>query len=75
TNTGLIDGNLTHLTAHTLTNTGTGRIYGDHLALQTGTLNNTAHAGNAAVIAARDRLAIGTDTLNNQHHAQIYSVG
>ncbi|WP_434524875.1 hemagglutinin repeat-containing protein [Photorhabdus asymbiotica] len=75
TNTGLIDGNLTHLTAHTLTNAGTGRIYGDHLALQTGTLNNTAHAGNAAVMAARDRLDIGTDTLNNQHHAQIYSVG
>ncbi|WP_434526801.1 hemagglutinin repeat-containing protein [Photorhabdus asymbiotica] len=75
TNTGLIDGDLTHITVHTLTNTGTGRIYGDHLALQTGTLNNTAHAGNAAVMAARDRLDIGTDTLNNQHHAQIYSVG
>ncbi|NDL19047.1 hypothetical protein, partial [Photorhabdus laumondii] len=41
-NTGLIDGGLTHLTANTLNNTGTGRIYGDQLALQTGTLNNTA---------------------------------
>ncbi|NDL32009.1 filamentous hemagglutinin N-terminal domain-containing protein [Photorhabdus laumondii subsp. laumondii] len=74
-NTGLIDGGLTHLTANTLNNTGTGRIYGDQLALQTGTLNNTAQDGKAAVIAARDRLDIGTATLNNQHHAQIYSVG
>ncbi|WP_387440459.1 hypothetical protein, partial [Photorhabdus sp. RM105S] len=41
-NTGLIDGGLTHLTANTLNNTGTGRIYGDQLALQTGTLNNSA---------------------------------
>ncbi|MBS9426511.1 ShlA/HecA/FhaA protein, partial [Photorhabdus caribbeanensis] len=70
-----IDGGLTHLTANTLNNTGTGRIYGDQLALQTGTLNNTAQDGKAAVIAARDRLDIGTGTLNNQHHAQIYSVG
>ncbi|NHB94591.1 hemagglutinin repeat-containing protein, partial [Photorhabdus cinerea] len=75
TNTGLIDGDLTHLTANTLNNTGTGRIYGDQLALQTGTLNNTVQDGKAAVIAARDRLDIGTTTLNNQHHAQIYSVG
>ncbi|WP_289997890.1 hemagglutinin repeat-containing protein, partial [Photorhabdus laumondii] len=74
-NTGLIDGGLTHLTANTLNNTGTGRIYGDQLALQTGTLNNTAQNGKAAVIAARDRLDIGTGTLNNRDHAQIYSVG
>ncbi|MCT8345527.1 adhesin, partial [Photorhabdus kleinii] len=74
-NTGLIDGGLTHLTANTLNNTGTGRIYGDQLALQTGTLNNSAQDGKAAVIAARDRLDIGTGTLNNSHHAQIYSVG
>ncbi|WP_214069485.1 hemagglutinin repeat-containing protein, partial [Photorhabdus hainanensis] len=74
-NTGLIDGSLTHLTANTLNNTGTGRIYGDQLALQTGTLNNTAQDGKAAVIAARDRLDIGTGTLNNRDHAQIYSVG
>ncbi|SCZ74298.1 Large exoprotein involved in heme utilization or adhesion, partial [Photorhabdus luminescens] len=74
-NTGLIDGGLTHLTANTLNNTGTGRIYGDQLALQTGTLNNSAQDGKAAVIAARDRLDIGAGILNNQHHAQIYSVG
>ncbi|MCC8414471.1 filamentous hemagglutinin N-terminal domain-containing protein [Photorhabdus laumondii subsp. laumondii] len=76
TNTGLIDGELTHLTANkVLDNTGTGRIYGDQIALKTGTLNNTAKDGKAAVIAARDRLDIGTGTLNNSNHAQIYSVG
>ncbi|WP_448511158.1 hemagglutinin repeat-containing protein, partial [Photorhabdus sp. MH8.4] len=75
TNTGLIDGELTHLTTKVLDNTGTGRIYGDQIALKTGTLNNTAKDGKAAVIAARDRLDIGTGTLNNSNHAQIYSVG
>ncbi|MBS9424604.1 filamentous hemagglutinin N-terminal domain-containing protein, partial [Photorhabdus caribbeanensis] len=75
TNTGLIDGELTHLTAKVLDNTGTGRIYGDQIALKTGTLNNTAKDGKAAVIAARDQLDIGTGTLNNSDHALIYSVG
>ncbi|RAX02149.1 hemagglutinin repeat-containing protein [Photorhabdus sp. S9-53] len=75
TNTGLIDGELTHLTTKTLNNTGTGRIYGDQIALETGTLNNTAQDGKASVIAARDRMDIATGTLNNLNHAQIYSVG
>ncbi|TDB42055.1 hemagglutinin repeat-containing protein, partial [Photorhabdus luminescens] len=75
TNTGLIDGELTHLTASVLDNTGTGRIYGDHIALKTGTLNNTAKDNKAAIIAARDQLDIGTGTLNNNNHAQIYSMG
>uniref|UniRef100_UPI0025AEE8AF hemagglutinin repeat-containing protein n=2 Tax=Photorhabdus laumondii TaxID=2218628 RepID=UPI0025AEE8AF len=76
TNTGLIDGELTHLTANkVLDNTGTGRIYGDQIALKSGTLNNTAKDGKAAVIAARDRLDIGTGTLNNSNHAHIFSVG
>ncbi|WP_334223581.1 hemagglutinin repeat-containing protein, partial [Photorhabdus bodei] len=75
TNTGFIDGELTHLTAKVLDNTGTGRIYGDQIALKTGTLNNTAKDGKAAVIAARDQLDIGTGTLNNSDHALIYSVG
>ncbi|WP_387468203.1 hemagglutinin repeat-containing protein, partial [Photorhabdus sp. RM323S] len=75
TNTGLIDGDLTHLTTKILDNTGTGRIYGDQIALQTGTLNNTALNGKAAVIAARDQMDIATGTLNNLNHAQIYSVG
>ncbi|SCZ66563.1 hemagglutinin repeat-containing protein, partial [Photorhabdus luminescens] len=75
TNTGLIDGELTHLTAKVLDNTGTGRIYGDQIALKTGTLNNTAKDDKAAVIAARDKLDIGTGTLNNSHHAHIFSAG
>ncbi|WP_445495133.1 hemagglutinin repeat-containing protein [Photorhabdus sp. SF281] len=75
TNTGLIDGDLTHLTTKILDNTGTGRIYGDQIALETSTLNNTAQKDKAAVIAARDRMDIATGTLNNSNHAQIYSVG
>ncbi|WP_404851695.1 hemagglutinin repeat-containing protein (plasmid) [Enterobacter asburiae] len=75
TNTGLIDGSLTHLTAGTLTNTGTGRIYGDHVALQAATLNNLSSDDKAAVIAARERLDIGAGTVNNRDHALITSLG
>ncbi|WPU21310.1 hemagglutinin repeat-containing protein [Cedecea neteri] len=75
TNTGLIDGSLTHLTAGTLTNTGTGRIYGDHMALQAGALNNLSSDDKAAVIAARERLDIGAGTVNNRDHALITSLG
>lgn len=75
TNTGLIDGSLTHLTAGTLTNTGTGRIYGDHVALQAGALNNLSSDDKAAVIAARERLDIGAGTVNNRDHALITSLG
>ncbi|EDW6064629.1 filamentous hemagglutinin N-terminal domain-containing protein [Salmonella enterica subsp. enterica serovar Oslo] len=74
-NIGLIDGGLTRLTAATLNNTGTGRIYGDHLVLQAGTLNNHKTVDSAPVIAARERLDIGAGTLSNTDHALIYSGG
>ena len=75
TNYGLLDGELTHIAAATLNNIGSGRIYGDRIALQAETLNNLAEAGTAATIAARDRLDIGTSLLNNRDHALIYSAG
>ncbi|EKJ5694348.1 hemagglutinin repeat-containing protein [Salmonella enterica] len=74
-NTGLVDGGLTRVTAATLNNTGTGRIYGDHLVLQADTLNNHKTADSAPVIAARERLDIGAGTLSNTDHALIYSDG
>ncbi|WP_342755004.1 hemagglutinin repeat-containing protein [Pantoea sp. MBD-2R] len=75
TNRGLLDGGLTHVSSSVLTNTGTGRIYGDRLALQTGTLNNLTENGTAATIAARDRLDIGAGQINNRAHGLIYSAG
>ncbi|UWS34184.1 two-partner secretion domain-containing protein [Erwinia pyrifoliae] len=75
TNRGLIDGSLTHIQSGTLTNTGSGRIYGDHIALQSGTLNNLAEGGTAATIAARERLDIGAQNINNSDHALIFSAG
>ncbi|WP_039054804.1 hemagglutinin repeat-containing protein [Enterobacter sp. Bisph1] len=75
TNWGLLDGGLTHVSADTLNNYGTGRIYGDHVSLQAGTLNNEAKNGTAPVIAARQRLDVGAGTLNNVAHALIYSAG
>ncbi|EHJ3658842.1 filamentous hemagglutinin N-terminal domain-containing protein [Salmonella enterica] len=74
-NTGLVDGGLTRVTAVTLNNTGTGRIYGDHLVLQAGTLNNQKTVDISPVIAARERLNIGAGTLSNTDHALIYSGG
>jgi filamentous hemagglutinin len=75
TNRGLLDGGLTHLTAATLSNLATGRIYGDRVALAAATLNNEAKKGVAPVIAARERLDIAAGTINNSGHALIYSAG
>ncbi|MFS2223967.1 hemagglutinin repeat-containing protein [Pantoea sp. B65] len=75
TNRGLIDGVLTTLVASTLNNIGSGRLYGDGLAISAATLNNLAENGQSATLAARQRLDIGVGTLNNSGHSLIYSDG
>lgn len=75
TNYGLIDGFYTRINGATVSNIGSGRIYGDALAIAAGTLNNLAENGQAATIAARQRLDLGVGTLNNLDHALIYSDG
>jgi filamentous hemagglutinin len=79
TNRGLIDGVNTWIVAGNLTNTGTGRIYGDKLAIQTGTLNNTSETVGgsitAASLAARNRLDIGATNVYNSEHGLIFSDG
>jgi filamentous hemagglutinin len=75
TNRGLIDGDETLLKASTLTNLGTGRIYGDHLAIQSNTFDNGVENGTAPVVAARQRLDIGAQTINNREHALLFSAG
>ena len=74
-NRGLIDGVYTRLYAGTLTNTGTGRIYGDAIGVNAGTFNNLAENGTAATLAGRERVDLGVGTLNNRDHALIYSAG
>jgi adhesin HecA-like repeat protein len=74
-NRGLIDGSDTRLDAGTVDNAGTGRIYGDHVSIAAGTLNNDVENGVAATIAARSRLDIGAQTINNREHALIFSAG
>ncbi|WP_228768292.1 hemagglutinin repeat-containing protein [Limnohabitans sp. DM1] len=78
TNRGLIDGADTQLRADTLSNLGTGRIYGDRLAMGANTLNNTDETidgvTKAATIAARERLDIGIRDLKNTNNALIYSM-
>ncbi|WP_339437367.1 hemagglutinin repeat-containing protein [Pseudomonas sp. EL_65y_Pfl1_R32] len=74
-NRGLIDGQKTRLSAPALNNLGTGRIYGDEIALAAGTLTNTAENDAAPVIAARQRLDFGGQYLNNSEHGLIFSAG
>ncbi|MDR3300824.1 MAG: filamentous hemagglutinin N-terminal domain-containing protein, partial [Candidatus Accumulibacter sp.] len=74
-NRGLIDGGEARIDAGTLDNLGTGRIYGDHLALAADTLNNLPENTDAPVIAARERLDLGVGTLNNRDGALIFSAG
>ena len=75
TNRGTINGTETVLETQTLNNLGTGRIYGDHVAIGATTVTNAAENGTAPVIAARDRLDIGADTINNSGHAIMFSGG
>ena len=78
-NRGLIDGKNTRLQAQTLNNIGTGRLYGDVLAIQADTLlNDTETVGTVrsdAVIAARERLDIGVQELINREGATVLSLG
>ncbi|MFE8147730.1 hemagglutinin repeat-containing protein [Brenneria goodwinii] len=74
-NYGLIDGGYTRLNAGTLTNTGSGRIYGDAIGVNAATFNNQAENGAAATLAGRERVDIGVQTLNNSGHGLVYSAG
>ncbi|MGX2975595.1 hemagglutinin repeat-containing protein [Ursidibacter arcticus] len=79
TNRGVIDGNKTRINSAYVTNIGTGRIYGNHLAFKAETINNLAESVNgeikAGTIAARERLDIGVETLTNRDHSLILSLG
>ncbi|SMB21507.1 putative hemagglutinin-related protein (fragment) [Sterolibacterium denitrificans] len=75
TNRGLINGGETLLRSQTLDNLGTGRIYGDHVAIGASTLNNRAEDDIAPVIAARERLDIGALAIDNSGHALLFSGG
>lgn len=75
TNRGLIDGVETVLRAASVSNIGSGRLYGDQLSIQAAELNNLAEGGSSATIAARQRLDLGVGTLNNSEHSLIYSDG
>lgn len=78
-NRGVLDAQTTRITAGDLQNQGTGRIYGDHVAIQATTLNNapetTQGVTNAPVIAARERLDIGVGSLVNGLDALLLSGG
>jgi filamentous hemagglutinin len=72
-------GNNLNIQADTVNNLGTGRIYGDHVAIQASNLTNAEETLNnqtkTAVIAARNRLDLGVGNFTNQEHAQILSLG
>ncbi len=81
-NRGLINGSDVLLNSTTIKNLGTGRIYGDYVALRADVvLNDSGNAadgtaGNAApVIAARSRLDIGASQITNREGALLHSDG
>jgi len=78
-NRGVLDAQTTRVDAGDLQNLGTGRIYGDHMALQATTLNNAPETINgvtsAPVIAARERLDIAVGTMVNGLDALLLSGG
>lgn len=78
-NRGVLDAQTTRVDAGDLQNLGTGRIYGDHIAIQATTLNNAPETINgvtsAPVIAARERLDIAVGTLVNGLDALLLSGG
>lgn len=75
TNRGLIDGRETRIDADQLQNMGSGRIYGNHLAIGANTIANDTEAGRSATLAARQRLDLAAQTLVNREHALIFSAG
>ncbi|MFZ7203305.1 hemagglutinin repeat-containing protein [Avibacterium avium] len=74
-NRGLIDGEKTLLKSTALSNLGTGRIYGNHLAIATENLINDKEEDTSSTIAARERLDLAVGTLINRDHALIFSAG
>ena len=74
-NPGLIDGIDVRIDTRRLDNYGTGRIYGDRLAIAAEALTNRAEGGQAAVLAARQSLDLGVGNLDNSAHSLIFSAG
>ncbi|VTU18932.1 Filamentous hemagglutinin [Variovorax sp. PBS-H4] len=80
TNRGLIDSQgKTQISASSVDNIGTGRIYGDAISIGAGTLINDAETINgvnhSASIAARSALDIGAGTVDNRDRSLIFSAG
>ncbi len=70
-NAGLIDGKTTRIAAGAVDNLG--RIYGDQVSINAGTLVNTVGTKGPAVIAARADMDLGAGSLVNELGALIYS--
>src|SRR5690606_27605660 len=68
-----------HLDAGIVDNIGSGRIYGDHVAIRAGELHNRSETldgtTRSATIAARMQLDLGAQRLSNTGEALIYSDG
>ena len=79
TNRGLIDGADTRISSHMVDNVGSGRLYGDRIAIVASILNNRDETAGgqtqAATIAARERMDIGAQHITNREGALIFSGG
>ncbi|WP_241592666.1 hemagglutinin repeat-containing protein [Rosenbergiella epipactidis] len=74
-NQGLIDGGETLIHAGQLDNLAGGRLYGDHLAIETQRFTQRQEAGLSPITATRQHLSIATQSLNNLANSIIFSAG
>ncbi|WP_118808261.1 hemagglutinin repeat-containing protein [Haemophilus haemolyticus] len=74
-NRGLIDGVKNRIDAESLNNLGTGRLYGNHLSIDSKNLTNDKEGDSSATIAARERLDLGVDKMKNLDHSLVLSLG
>ena len=74
-NRGLIDGVKNRIDAESLNNLGNGRLYGNHLSIDSKNLTNDKEGDSSATIAARERLDLGVDKMKNLDHSLVLSLG
>ncbi|MCA3131434.1 MAG: hemagglutinin repeat-containing protein [Rhodocyclaceae bacterium] len=79
TNRGLVDGIHARINSQTLDNLGTGRIFGNFIAIAAHSLTNREETisgqTSAATIAARERLDVGAQSILNREGALMFSAG
>jgi filamentous hemagglutinin len=74
-NRGTLDAKQISVSAPQLDNLGSGRLFGDAVAIDASVLNNVAENATAPVIATRKQLDVSAQSVRNRDHALLLSAG